>query len=77
MVKRKKIKKVASLAIKSSLGWLLNCPVAKSDDIAESNVNLIQSSHVLKVSCKVKNEALLTQTLQRFWNLDWTGIKEN
>ena len=29
------------------------------------------------VSCKVKNEDLLTQNLQRFWDLNLLGIKEN
>ena len=38
---------------------------------------LIQWSHVLKDSCELKNEDLLTQNLQRFWDLDSLRIKEN
>ena len=55
----------------------LTGPVSKSDGIVENSVNLIQSSRVLKVSCEVNNENFLTQNLQRFWNLDSFGIKEN
>ena len=46
-------------------------------NIVANRVNLIQLSHVLTVSCKVKNEDLLTQNLQRFWDLNLLGIKEN
>ena len=63
MVKQTKIKDIDPLPTKLSLGWLLNCPVSKSDDIVENNASLIQSLHVLKVSCEVKNEVSLTQNL--------------
>ena len=45
------MKDVGLLAIKSILGWLLNGPISKRDDIVANSVNLIQSAHVLKVSC--------------------------
>ena len=72
----KKIKDVGLFAIKSILGWLLNGPISKRDDIVVNSVNLIQSSHLLKVSYEVKNEDLLTQNLQRFWDLYLLGIKK-
>ena len=65
------------LAIKSILGWLLNGTMSKRDDVVANSVNLIQSLLVLKVSCEVKNEDLLTQNLQWFWDLDSRGIKVN
>ena len=73
----KRIKDVGLFAIKSILGWLINDPISKRDDIVKNSVNLIQSSHVLKVSYEVKNEDLLIQNSQRFWNLDLLGFKEN
>ena len=63
-----KIKDASLFAIKSILRWLLNGPVLKRDDIIANSVNLIQFSHVLKVSSEVKNEDL------QF--LDSLGIKE-
>ena len=72
----KKIKDVGLFAVKSILGWLLNGPISKRDDIVANSVNLIQSSHLLKVSYEVKNEDLLTQNLQRFWDLYLLGIKK-
>ena len=73
----KRIKDVGLVAINSNLGWLLNGPVPKHNNIVNNNVNLVQSSHVLKVSCELKNEELFTQNLQKFWDLDTIGIKEN
>ena len=72
-----KWKKLKMLAIKSILGWLLNGTVSKRDDVVANSVNLIQSLLVLKVSCEVKNEDLLTQNLQWFWDLESRGIKVN
>ena len=63
-----KIKDASLFAIKSILRWLLNGPVLERDDIIANSVNLIQFSHVLKVSREVKNEDL------QF--LDSLGIKE-
>ena len=45
----KRIKDIGLFAIKSILGLLINCPISKRDDIVKNSVNLIQSSHVLKV----------------------------
>ena len=39
--------------------------------------NLIQSSHILKVSYEIKNEDLFTQNLKLFWDSHSIGIKEN
>ena len=47
---KKKIKDVSLFSIKLILGWLLNGPVSKCDAIVANSLNLIQSSHVLKVS---------------------------
>ena len=44
-----KIKEVGLFTIKSILGWLLKGQISKHDDIVANSVNLIQSSHELKV----------------------------
>ena len=59
------------VAISSIFGWLISGPIENQDN----SVNLV-ASHVLKISCEIKEEKLLSSQLSKFWSLDGIGIQE-
>ena len=62
------------VAINSKLGWLLNGPIV-TDRNNDSTVNM--TSHVMKVSFEKNADRLLSEKIERFWDLDSVGVTEN
>ena len=64
------------VAIKTIFGWCLSGPFQDKTNYHESNVGLISSSHIMRISCENNDENVLNK-LHKFWDLDSIGIKEN
>ena len=57
-------------------GWCLSGPFKNKTNINEINISLILLTHVMRVTCK-NNEDQFLNNLNKFWNLDSIGIKDN
>ena len=64
------------VAINTMFGWCLCRLFKNKNNINESNVTLVSSTHVMRVSCE-NNEDQILNNLNMFWNLDSIGIKHN
>ena len=64
------------VAINTMFGWCLTGPFKNKNNINESNVRLVSSTHVMRVACE-NNEDQILDNLNKFWNLDSIGIKDN
>ena len=62
------------VAISSMFGWLINGPI--KNEVPFKSVNLV-TSHVMKVQCETKDDKVLSQEINRFWDLDVLGISDN
>ena len=63
-------KSCSLVAQKSIFGYLVSSPL-----VNDSSLNQINPTHVMKVVCNQDNS--LNEKIDRFWDLDTTGIKEN
>ena len=61
------------VAISSKLGWILSGPI-ENKHYTDCAVNL---THVMKISMPNTEGELLHEVVEKFWNLDSVGIKEN
>ena len=78
-VVRREVKRDNRSEIVSSntiFGWCLSWPFKNKNNINESNVSLDSSTHVSRVVCE-NNEDQILNNLNKFWNLDSIGIKDN
>ena len=57
--------------ISSALGWLVNGPVI--DESRQSSVNTV-NSHIMKIESQRTEEKLLSDQINKFWNLDTVEI---
>ena len=64
------------VAINTIFGWCLSGPFKNKNNISESNVSLVSSTHVMRVACE-NNEDQILNNLNKFWNLDSIGIKDD
>ena len=61
------------IAINSVLGWLISGPIKSENQSSSVNVT---TSHVMKIECEERSDVILTESLQKFWDLDTIGISE-
>ena len=64
------------VAINTMFGWCLSGPFKNKNNIDESNVSFVSSTHVMQVAYE-NNEDQILHNLNKFSNLDSIGIKNN
>ena len=62
-------------AVRSKLGWLLSGPFDVSHCKEGCSMNLA-ITHVLRIAVESKEKYLLSEKIEKFWNLDTIGIVE-
>ena len=64
------------VAINTMFGWCPSGPFKNKNNINDSNVSLVSSTHVMQVACE-NNEDQILNNLNKFLNLDSMEIKDN
>ena len=64
------------VAINTMFGWCLSGPFKNKNNVHESNISLVSSTDVMQIAREI-NEDQMLHNLNKFWNLDSIGIKDN